>query len=75
MLMSSHLARHTCATLLVHQGVPITTVQKLLGHTSVKTTEIYSEVLPGTIVRDLKTAYRSKNILSRSQNNTLMGIY
>ena len=70
-----HSSRHTCATLLVHQGVPITTVQKLLGHTSVKTTEIYSEILPGTIVRDLKTAYRSKNILSRSQNNTLMGIY
>lgn len=49
-----HTARHTCATLLIHQGVPITTVQKLLGHTSVKTTEIYSEILSNTIVRDLK---------------------
>ena len=68
-----HSSRHTCATLLVHQGVPITTVQKLLGHTSVKTTEIYSEVLPGTIVRDLKTAYRSKNVLSSPKNNALMG--
>ena len=38
-----HTARHTYATLLVHQGVAITTVQKLLGHTSVKTTEIYSK--------------------------------
>ena len=38
-----HTARHTCATLLVHQGVPITTVQKLLGHTSVRTTEVRSE--------------------------------
>lgn len=37
-----HTARHTCATLLVHQGVAITTVQKILGHTSVKTTQIYS---------------------------------
>ena len=46
-----HTARHTCATLLIHQGVPITTVQKLLGHTSVKTTEIYSEVLSSTILR------------------------
>lgn len=26
-----HTARHTCATLLVYQGVPITTVQKYLG--------------------------------------------
>lgn len=49
-----HTARHTCATLLIHQGVAITTVQKLLGHTSVKTTEIYSEVLSSTIVKDLK---------------------
>lgn len=44
--------RHTCVTLLVHQGVPITTVQKLLGHTSVRTTEVYSGVLSNTIIRD-----------------------
>lgn len=51
-----HTSRHTCATLLVHQGVPITTVQRILGHTSVKTTQIYSEVMGDTIVRDLKGA-------------------
>lgn len=56
-----HAARHTCATLLIHQGVPITTVQRLLGHTSVKTTEIYSEILSSTIVRDLKAVKRKKN--------------
>ena len=59
-----HTARHTCATLLVHQGVPITTVQKLLGHTSVKTTEIYSEILSNTIVRDLKAIKRKRNVNS-----------
>ena len=62
-----HTARHTCATLLVHQGVPITTVQKLLGHTSVKTTEIYSEILSNTIVRDLK-AVKHKRIVNNFQN-------
>ena len=55
-----HTARHTCATLLVHQGVPITTVQKLLGHASVRTTEVYSEVLSNTIIRDLKAVKRKK---------------
>jgi len=55
-----HVGRHTCATLLVHQGVAITTVQKLLGHTSVKTTQIYSEVLSSTIVRDLKNVQRKR---------------
>lgn len=62
-----HTARHTCATLLIHQGVPITTVQKLLGHTSVKTTEIYSEILSNTIVRDLQ-AVKRKRVVSNFQN-------
>ena len=50
----------TGATLLVHQGVAITTVRKLPGHTSVKTTQIYSEVLSSTIVRDLKNVQKGK---------------
>lgn len=62
-----HVARHTCATLLIHQGVPITTVQRLLGHTSVKTTEIYSEILSSTILRDLK-AIKRKRVVSNFQN-------
>lgn len=62
-----HTARHTCATLLIHQGVPITTVQKLLGHTSVKTTEIYSEILSNTIVKDLK-AVKRKRVVNNFQN-------
>lgn len=67
-----HTARHTCATLLIHQGVPITTVQKLLGHTSVKTTEIYSEILSNTIVRDLK-AVKRKRIVNNFQNYVSRG--
>lgn len=67
-----HTARHTCATLLIHQGVPITTVQKLLGHTSVKTTEIYSEILSNTIVRDLK-AVKRKRVVNNFQNYVSIG--
>lgn len=52
--ISFHVARHTNATLLLHQGTPITTVQKLLGHRNLSTTQIYSEVLNSTIVKDLE---------------------
>lgn len=52
--ISFHTARHTNATLLIYSGVNITTVQKLLGHKSVKTTQVYTNVMDMTIVRDLE---------------------
>lgn len=55
-----HAARHTCATLLVWQGVPITSVQKILGHTSVRTTQVYSEIMPRTVEKDLKNAVKRR---------------
>ena len=48
-----HSARHTNATLLIDQGVSITTIQKLLGHRNVSTTQIYAEIMGKTIVKDL----------------------
>lgn len=51
---SFHSARHTNATLLIYKGANITTVQKLLGHRNVTTTQIYSEVMGSTIIKDLK---------------------
>jgi site-specific recombinase XerD len=36
-----HVLRHTYATTLVAAGVPVTSVQQLLGHASIATTEIY----------------------------------
>ncbi len=42
-----HDLRHTCATLLLVQGVPARVIMELLGHTQISTTlDIYSHVLP-----------------------------
>ena len=51
---SFHSARHTNATLLLAQGVSVTTVQKLLGHKNVRTTMNYCEVVDRTIVNELE---------------------
>jgi site-specific recombinase XerD len=40
----THLLRHTSATHMVEKGVDINLIQKLLGHSSVKTTNIYTHI-------------------------------
>lgn len=53
-----HSSRHTFATLLAQQGVQITTIQKLLGHQKLQTTQIYSEVDRKAITNDIKKRQR-----------------
>jgi site-specific recombinase XerD len=48
-----HMARHTSATYLLYKGVSITTIQKMLGHAQLKTTQIYSKVMEQTIINEL----------------------
>ena len=57
---SFHSARHTNATLLIYKGASITTVQKLLGHRNISTTQIYSKVLESTIVKDLERCEKTE---------------
>lgn len=41
---SCHLFRHTCATLMLEHGADIRYIQQMLGHSSLNSTEIYTQV-------------------------------
>ncbi|WP_199117766.1 site-specific integrase [Pedobacter sp. ASV28] len=57
--LTFHTARHTFATTItLSNGVPIESVSKMLGHTSIRTTQIYAKVVELKLSEDMQNLER-----------------
>lgn len=59
--LTPHRFRHTAATTLIEEGIDIRFVQRLLGHASISTTELYTHVTDTS----LKTAMETANAMAK----------
>jgi integrase/recombinase XerD len=54
--VSLHRLRHTLATRLLNQGMPIHSLRKLLGHENLNTTQLYARIYDETLYEQFKEA-------------------
>lgn len=51
--LTTHTARHTFATLMLTKGASIESVSSMLGHTNIKTTQIYGKIIEEKVVNEM----------------------
>ena len=52
--LHSHLARHTFATWMLANGVPLEHVSKMVGHSNIRQTQRYAKVMPKAVYDDFE---------------------
>ena len=62
--LSFHMARHTFGTLSLSAGIPIESIAKMMGHTSITSTQIYAQVTDKKISEDMDKLIKKQQAAS-----------
>jgi integrase/recombinase XerD len=62
--VTPHRLRHTLATLLINEGMPIVSLQKFLGHRDINDTLIYAKVHNATVRRQFAAAMKQIEVIA-----------
>lgn len=78
--VSPHRLRHTLATRLLNSGMDIVSIQRLLGHEKLATTQIYTHVYDSTVEQHFRQAmthlenhYQHRSAVTQPQPTLLVG--
>lgn len=75
--LTYYMARHTYATeICLSNGVPIETISKMMGHSSIRTTQIYAEITNQKVRRDFgKLSEETRGMYSLPDDNMPSRVY
>lgn len=74
--LTYYMGRHSFATLCLTEGLPIETISKMMGHSNIRTTQIYAEITNQKVGRDFgKLSEQTKGAYSIPEDNMPSRVY
>ena len=64
------MARHTFGTMLVSEGICLESIAKMMGHSSVKSTQVYAKITDDNISRDMDRLQKRREAKGLTTSDT-----
>lgn len=66
-----HKVGHSFATLMLSAGIPIESISKMMAHTNISSTQIYSKVTDDKISEDMDKLMERRKVISNKASQLI----